>query len=56
MRGPFDDQGQQFSYISPERRVLTQHPLRTAVEASHIMGPAEKPSALRMYLVSRSPP
>jgi transposase len=32
MRGPFDDQGQLFSYISPERRVPTQHPLRTIRE------------------------
>jgi len=29
MRGPFDDQGQLFSYIPPEQRVPTQHPLRT---------------------------
>jgi hypothetical protein len=29
MRGPFDDQGQFFSYISPEQRVPAQHPLRT---------------------------
>jgi transposase len=32
MRGPFDDQGQLFSYISPERRVPTRHPLRTIRE------------------------
>jgi hypothetical protein len=32
MRGPFDDQGQLFSYISPEQRVPTQHPLRTIRE------------------------
>jgi hypothetical protein len=32
MRGPFDDQGQLFSYISPERRLPTQHPLRTIRE------------------------
>ena len=29
MRRPFDDQGQLFSYIPPEQRVPTQHPLRT---------------------------
>ena len=29
MRGPFDDQGQLFSYIPPEQQVPTQHPLRT---------------------------
>ena len=29
MRGTFDDQGQLFSYISPEQRVAAQHPLRT---------------------------
>jgi transposase len=28
MRGPFDDQGQLFSYISPEQRVSARHPLR----------------------------
>jgi hypothetical protein len=32
MRGPFDDQGELFSYISPEQRVPTQHPLRTIRE------------------------
>ncbi len=32
MRGPFDDQGQLFSYISPEQRVPAQHPLRTIRE------------------------
>jgi transposase len=29
MRGAFDDQGQLFSYISPEQRIPAQHPLRT---------------------------
>lgn len=29
MRGTFDDQGQLFSYISPERRIAAEHPLRT---------------------------
>lgn len=29
MRGTFDDQGQLFSYISPEQRVAARHPLRT---------------------------
>ena len=28
MRGAFTDQGQLFSYISPEARVRTDHPLR----------------------------
>jgi len=32
MRGPFDDQGQLFSYMSPEQRVPAQHPLRTIRE------------------------
>lgn len=32
MRRPFDDQGQLFSYISPEQRVPAQHPLRTIRE------------------------
>ena len=32
MRRPFDDQGQLFSYMSPERRVPMQHPLRTIRE------------------------
>ena len=32
MRRPFDDQGQLFSYISPEERVPAQHPLRTIRE------------------------
>jgi transposase len=29
MRGTFDDQGQLFSYISPEQRIAAEHPLRT---------------------------
>jgi transposase len=29
MRGPFDDQEQLFSYLSPEQRVPATHPLRT---------------------------
>jgi len=29
MRGTFDDQGQLFSYISPEQRIAVEHPLRT---------------------------
>jgi hypothetical protein len=32
MRGAFTDQGQLFSYISPEARVRTDHPLRTIRE------------------------
>ena len=32
MRRPFDDQGQRVSYMSPEQRVPTQHPLRTIRE------------------------
>ena len=28
MRGKFDDQGALFSYISPEKRVPENHPLR----------------------------
>lgn len=32
MRRPFDDQGQLFSYISPEQRGPAQHPLRTIRE------------------------
>ena len=32
MRRPFDDQGQLFSYISPEQRVAARHPLRTIRE------------------------
>jgi transposase len=32
MRGTFEDQGQLFSYISPEQRVVARHPLRTIRE------------------------
>jgi hypothetical protein len=32
MRGPFDDQGELFSYISLEQRVPTQPPFRTIRE------------------------
>ena len=32
MRGAFEDQGRLFSYISPEARILANHPLRNIRE------------------------
>ena len=34
MRGAFVDQGQLFSYISPEARVAANHPLRVCPKTS----------------------
>jgi FMN-dependent NADH-azoreductase len=42
MRGAFTDQGQLFSYISPEARVRTDHPLRwrlTFLSACQVQSP-----------------
>jgi len=49
MRGTFDDQGQMFSYISPEARVPATHPLRRIRELVRAVLKELSPSFARLY-------
>jgi transposase len=49
MRGTFDDQGQMFSYISPEGRVPADHPLRKIREVVRAVLKELSPSFARLY-------
>src|SRR6266436_2847376 len=55
MRGAFTDQGQLFSYISPEARVRTDHPLRKIRElVRHVLGELNR-SLSRLYACEGRP-
>src|SRR5437660_5111199 len=55
MRGAFTDQGQLFSYISPEARVRTDHPLRKIRElVRDVLGELNR-SLSRLYACEGRP-
>jgi transposase len=49
MRGAFEDQGQMFSYISPEARVPANHPLRRIRELVRVVLKELSPRFSRLY-------
>ena len=49
MRGTFEDQGQMFSYISPEARVPANHPLRRIRELVRVVLKELSPRFSRLY-------
>jgi transposase len=55
MRGTFEDQGQMFSYISPEARVPANHPLRKIREVVRAVLKELSPSFARLYATEGRP-
>src|SRR6266853_4729722 len=49
MRGTFEDQGQMFSYVSPEARVPANHPLRRIRELVRVVLKELSPRFSRLY-------
>jgi transposase len=49
MRGTFEDQGQMFSYVSPEARVPANHPLRRIRELVRVVLKELSPHFSRLY-------
>src|ERR1700731_470651 len=49
MRGTFEDQGQMFSYVSPEARVPVNHPLRRIRELVRVVLKELSPTFARLY-------
>ena len=57
MRGRFFDQGGMFSYIQPERRIPTSHPLRKVRElVREVLKELSHTSSIRMKAAPRSHP
>ena len=55
MRGTFEDQGQMFSYVSPEARVPVNHPLRRIRELVRVVLKELSPRFSRLYAKEGQP-